>query len=141
MKNYLDLQGIDTLIPITIEIEPIGIPQVDIVINGNVFDYEQLRSPVVITDFCQLLTPITIELVLSNKHYTTEYETAVVIRRLAIDNINLIPQYAHLAKYHNDHNQSQATNYLGFNGKWALTFDRPFYQWLHQTQGQGWLLS
>ena len=78
---------------------------------------------------------------LRNKHYTTEYETAVIIKRLSIDNIEIIPQYDYLADYDNDHDNNNPTHYLGFNGKWTLTIDRPFYQWLHQVQNQGWLIG
>ena len=76
-----------------------------------------------------------------NKVYTTEYETAVIIKRLSIDNINIIPEYTHCAEYNNDHGFTDPTSYIGFNGKWALTFDRPFYQWLHQAHNQGWLIG
>jgi hypothetical protein len=141
MKNYSDLLGINTLIPITIELEPVGNPEVQLTINNNQLDYTVLNNKITVTDFVQLLSSITIEVELINKHYTLEYETAVIIQRLSIDNINLIPDYDYLATYINDHNNSNPTHYLGFNGKWTLTIDRPFYQWLHQAQEQGWLLS
>lgn len=141
MNSYSNLPDINTLIPITVELQPIGNPCVDLIINHNKIDYSSLTHTVCVTDFCKLMDSITVSLILSNKHYTTEYETAVVIKRLSIDNIDIIPQYAYLADYQNDHNNTNPTNYLGFNGKWTLTIDRPFYQWLHQVQGQGWLLT
>lgn len=140
MKNYSDLLGTKSLLPVTIELESVGIPTVTIAINDNIIDYKELQTTL-ITDYIELLEPVTISIVLSNKHYTTEYETAVIIRRLSIDNINLIPLYDYLATYTNDHNNHTPTSYLGFNGKWTLTIDRPFYQWLHQAQNQGWLLN
>jgi hypothetical protein len=82
----------------------------------------------------------SIEIELSNKHYTLEYETAVIIKQLSVDNIDLLSK-VYLADYVNDHNNTSPTSYLGFNGKWTLTFDKPFYRWLHQHSGQGWLLS
>lgn len=139
MKRYSDLQAIDNLLPVTIALEPIGTPTVTVIINDNVFEYKQLPKTS-ITDYIDLLEPVKISIVLSDKHYTTEYETAVIIRQLSIDNINLIPKYDYLAEYTNDHNNNNPTSYLGFNGKWTLTINRPFYQWLHQAQGQGWLL-
>ena len=30
-------------------------------------------------------------------------------------------------------------NYLGWNGKWALTFDLPVFTWIHQVQNLGWI--
>jgi hypothetical protein len=32
-------------------------------------------------------------------------------------------------------------NYLGWNGKWTLTFDVPVFTWIHQTQNLGWLYT
>lgn len=29
--------------------------------------------------------------------------------------------------------------YLGWNGKWALTFDIPIFTWIHKTQNLGWI--
>lgn len=141
MKNYSDLQDISRLIPISICLEPVGQPCVDLIINNNIVDYRSLNNSVTYTEFVDLLAPISISIILSNKIYTQEYETAVIIKQLSVDNIDLIPDYDYLADYQNDHNNTNPTSYLGFNGKWTLTIDRPFYQWLHQVQSQGWLLS
>jgi hypothetical protein len=86
------------------------------------------------------LDPIDIDIRLSNKQYTTEYETAIKFK-IYIDNIEIIPKYDYLADYINDHDNNNPTNYLGFNGKWTLTIDRPFYHWLHYHSGQGWLIG
>lgn len=32
-------------------------------------------------------------------------------------------------------------NYLGWNGKWALTFDIPVFTWIHKTQNLGWIYN
>lgn len=130
MKNYSDLQVTDLLL--SIEIKTIGNPEYCVLVNGHEY-HKEIKLP--------LLEPIIIEVELYNKVYTLEYETAVIIERLSIDNIDIIPNYTHLADYTNDHNNNNPTNYLGFNGKWTLTINRPFYHWLHQVQGQGWLLT
>jgi hypothetical protein len=140
MKTYSDLLATNTLLPVTIILEPVGTPEIAVIINDNIIEYQQLLATT-ITDYVELFSPVTISVILSNKHYTTEYETAVIIKHLSIDNINLIPRYDYLAKYTNDHDNSDPTHYLGFNGKWTLTIDKPFYQWLHQAQGQGWLID
>jgi hypothetical protein len=131
MKNYSDLT--DTEIRIDIQFELIGKPEFRV--NGSVQTQNNFTYCV------DLLTPFSVAIELYNKHYTTEYETAVIIKRLSIDNIEMIPKYDYLAEYINDHNHNNPTNYLGFNGKWSLTIDRPFYQWLHLHSGQGWLIS
>ena len=136
MNNYLDLLDIDTDIQIDVNLSVIGSPDFSVVINNKRWNTPRhIKTPL------KLLSPINIEIELRNKHYTLDYETAVIIDRISVDNINLIPQYDYLADYQNDHNNNNPTSYLGFNGKWTLTIDRPFYQWLHQVQGQGWLLT
>lgn len=136
MKRYSDLLGIDTQIPVEIQLKHIGRPDYVVVINNIIFD-----NQVKIIHSINLLDPITIAIVLQNKIYTLDYETAIIIEKLSIDNIDIIPQYDYLADYQNDHNNNDPTHYLGFNGKWTLTIDRPFYQWLHRVSGQGWLLT
>ena len=88
-----------------------------------------------------LFEPFFIQVELKNKtKLYPDQETAVQIK-LQIDGIDLLPRFDYLAKYVNDQDNNSPTSYLGYNGKWRLTFDRPFYQWLHQATGQGWLLS
>jgi hypothetical protein len=140
MKTYLDLQAIDSRLHCHIELEPVGNPEVAVIIDG-VYGGGKLFQSVIFDVDIDLLKPFTIEIALKNKIYTTEQETAVIVKQLQIDGIDLVPRFDYLAVYDNDHDNSNPTSYLGFNGKWALTFDRPFYQWLHQATGQGWLIS
>ena len=140
MKTYLDLQDIDTRLRLTISIEPIGLPDTRIVVNRDSIDYPRLSAPITLDYQLSLLDPITIDIRLSNKHYTTEYETAIIFK-IYIDDIEVIPKYDYLATYINDHDNTNPTNYLGFNGKWSLTIDQPFYHWLHEHSGQGWLIG
>lgn len=140
MNTYSDLQDIDSRLQLHIELEPVGTPDVTVSVNGFANHYPRLSNNVVLDYHIGLLDLFSIDIELRNKHYTTEYETAVVIRKLSIDNIELVPKYDCLAEYHNDHNNDNPTSYLGFNGKWMLAFDRPFYHWLHQHSGHGWLI-
>lgn len=32
-----------------------------------------------------------------------------------------------------------ATNHLGWNGKWVLTFTAPIFTWIHQVEDLGWI--
>jgi hypothetical protein len=141
MKTYSDLQAIDTRLHLHIELEPVGTPDVRISINDVVDDYPGLSNTIILDYHVDLLDLFAVDIELRDKHYTTEYETAVIIKRLSVDNIELIPEYDYLAKYVNDHDNNNPTSYLGFNGKWTLTIDRPFYHWLHQHSGQGWLIG
>lgn len=140
MNNYSDLQAIDHRLHCRLELMPVGIPEVTVLINDTYGGGKLFKSVIFDVDV-DLLKSFSIEIELKNKIYTAGYETAVIIQRLQIDGIDLVPKFDYLAQYINDHSNNNPTSYLGFNGKWTLTFDRPFYQWLHQTLGQGWLLS
>ena len=143
MKTYSDLPA--TKLKLTADLEIVGRP-----------DFTLSTSPCGITNqhfthcefnqitqsyYLDLLNPFTFEIELMNKDYNIDNKTAVIIRRLSVDNISIIPEYTQHAVYNNDHGFTDPTNYLGFNGKWTLTFDRPFYQWLHQARSQGWLIG
>jgi hypothetical protein len=141
MKTYSDLQDINTCIDISICLRPIGRPNIWVKVNRDFVGYTALSEDIQLDYQVGLLDNINITVELLNKHYTTEYETAIIIDNIIIDNITIIPQYDYLAEYVNDHDNNNPTNYLGFNGKWSLTIDRPFYHWLHQHSGQGWLIG
>ena len=140
MKTYSDLQAIDQRLHCHVELEPVGTPEVAVIING-VYGGGKLFKSVVFDVNIDLLHSFTIEIELKNKIYTTEQETAVIIKCLQIDGIDIVPRFDYLAEYDNDRNNNDPTSYLGFNGKWTLTIDRPFYQWLHEHSGQGWLIG
>jgi hypothetical protein len=141
MKTYSDLQAIDTRLHLHIELEPVGTPDITVSVNDVIDDYSRLSNIIILDYHIDLLDLFAVNIELRDKHYTTEYETAVIIKRLSVDNIELIPEYDYLAKYVNDHDNNNPTSYLGFNGKWTLTIDQPFYHWLHQHSGQGWLIG
>jgi hypothetical protein len=77
---------------------------------------------------------------LKNKIYGLNPDTAVVLNQISIDRFDIIPAWTQLAEYVNDHDNTDPTSYLGFNGEWKLEISEPFYQWRHQVTGQGWLL-
>jgi hypothetical protein len=77
----------------------------------------------------------------SNKIHSLDRDTAVVIDSLTLDGFDLVPNYVHLARYENEADYQDPTTYLGFNGRWQLDIDQPFYVWRHRATGQGWLLQ
>jgi hypothetical protein len=144
MKQFSDLQAIDTKINIDIMLTAIaqnGNPEIAVTVNDQTLFDKSLQGTILLSYQVPLLSPMFFCLELKNKQYNQNLETAVIIDRISVDNIDIMPTYSHLADYQNDHNNHNPTNYLGFNGKWTLTIDRPFYQWLHQAQGHGWLLT
>tara|TARA_R110000803_G_scaffold71529_2_gene134808 strand:- start:749 stop:1177 length:429 start_codon:yes stop_codon:yes gene_type:complete len=141
MKNYSDLQAIDFKLDVCIELDPVGTPDIVVEIANNTYANSKLTAPKKLEYQLDLRDIFSINIELKNKAYTLEYDTAVIIQRISIDSIDIVPKFDYLANYSNDHNNNNPTNYLGFNGKWILKFDRPFYQWLHQVTGQGLLVD
>jgi hypothetical protein len=144
MKNFYDLLDIDTTIDLVLELDVIfdnGYPSLKVSVNQEHLHFGVLTESCKLQTTVNLLDPFKLEILLSDKKYNSIKETAVIIKSIKIDNIEIIPKYNHLIDYQNDHNKTIKTNYLGYNGKWILDIDRPFYQWYHQTSGQGWLLS
>ena len=141
MKNYLDLRATNHQLRVEIELEALGRPKFSCGIDNDIMEYYSNSDTINLSYKLDLLEPFSVIIELMDKVYTTEYETAIIIKQLSVDNIDIIPKYDYLAEYNNDHDNNAPTSYLGFNGKWTLTFDRPFYHWLHQVTGQGWLLT
>ena len=145
MKNFLDLLAIDPVIEISMRLTPIvdnGVPTA-IVTHNNLTVFESALAEPVTLHFTHLhiLDPLKISVELKNKKYNADVETAIIVDSLMIDNFELVPQYTHLLKYVNDHNNTCSTNYLGFNGVWTLDTSEPFYHWKHKILGNGWLLQ
>jgi len=145
MKNFYDLQDISTTIDVVLELEVIdtnGEPTVEIFLNeSKLYEKCPLNGFRRFYTSLKLMDTAKLEISMSNKQYNAEKETAIIIKSLKIDNIEIIPTYNHLVDYQNDHNKNITTNYLGYNGKWTLHIDRPFYQWYHQVSSQGWILT
>lgn len=145
MNRFSDLLASKPSITVSISLAPViaaGIPTVTVQVNQQVLFSGELDQAVQLeTTELDLLQPLVISVAMSNKHYDANRETAVIVQSFKIDDFEFVPGHTHLFEYINDHGNSQPTNYLGFNGVWSLTTDRPFYQWLHQVTGQGWLID
>lgn len=144
MKNFLDLLAINSRIITQIKLSSVtdnGAPRVGVFINDFCLLNSWLNEPITIDYSAHILDPIVIKITMNNKEYNRDKETAVIINSIQVDNIQLIPKFDYLAEYINDHNNNNPTSYLGFNGTWILDINRPFYQWLHEHTGQGWLLT
>lgn len=141
MKNYLDLQATNFNLDICIELVPVGTPDIVIKVADNTYANSKLDTLKKLKYSLDLNATFSIEIELRNKTYSLEYETAVIVQCIAIDSVEVIPKFSYLARYVNDHDYNDPTSYLGFNGKWILEFNRPFYQWLHQVTGQGLLVD
>jgi hypothetical protein len=144
MTVFSELLATKHSLTIKIQLSPIvdnGVPICAVRINDSVEYYGQLLDSITLVKQLSLLEIFDIKISMLDKRYSEERETAVVIKSILIDDFEIIPHYTHLIDYDNDHNYNRATSYLGFNGTWRLSIDRPFYQWRHQVTNQGWLLT
>lgn len=144
MKSFSDLLDIDRRIAVRIKLNCItdnGIPRAGVFVNDKCLLNTWLNEPITIDYSARLLDPINIKITMNNKEYNADRETAVIIQSIRVDNIELIPKFDHLVEYINDHHDSSPTHYLGFNGTWIFDINQPFYRWLHEHTGQGWLLT
>jgi hypothetical protein len=144
MKNFSDLLATKSELMICIALNPIvsnGVPGCRLTINQSDLFYGDLTDKLTCSFRTSLTDSVDLKIELYNKIYSAENETAIEIESIQIDSFELVPGWTHLASYHNDHSVSNPTSYLGFNGTWRLTIDKPFYHWLHEITGQGWLLK
>ena len=115
MKHYLELT--DTPLTVKLAIGAEKSTDYTVSIGGRTFDRVKYASVKI-----DNLAPFSIE-ILTN--------APVFVNSITIDGIPVIPYFNHLA--------IPQTNYV--TSKWTLTFDQPFYRWLHQARSQGWLLK
>ncbi len=144
MKNFLNLLDTKDNIFVKLELHSItkmNVPYVNVSINDRLEYSDYLQDTLTVTGYFDLLMPLCVKVEMLEKQYNQQKETAVVIDSLSIDDFVIIPQYNHLVVYENEKNFSNSTCYLGANGTWNLSVDKPFYQWLHEITGQGWLLT
>lgn len=144
MKNFSDLLAINADIEIKISVTPIcrnGNPRCRILINNQVWYDDVLSGAQYLSSRVGLTDAICITVEMSDKVYSQERETAVVIDQITIDGFEIVPDWTHLARYENDHDANGPASYLGYNGCWTLEINEPFHRWRHRVTGQGWLLE
>ena len=140
MKNFSDLLATDLKLDLVMSVAPVGMPDVEISINQNLMHQGLLQDTFTVDQQLPLRPGLIISVRLKNKIYGSGPDTAVVLKQISIDGFDIIPAWTQLAEYVNDHDNTDPTSYLGFNGEWKLEIPEPFYQWRHHITGQGWLL-
>lgn len=141
MNNFSDLLDINDCIHLTLTVTPVKVPEIIIKINNKILWDGVITESTSIVEKISLLDSIDISISLRNKNYDVDNLSALIVDQLSIDNFNFVPGWTHLIDYKNDHDYSDPTNYLGFNGTWGISIKEPFYQWVHKVQGHGWLLK
>lgn len=144
MKNLSEILAIDHRCRACLSIEVIkdaGLPDFRIILNDKiVFAGSVAKSQDYDFDF-DLREKFNVTFELKNKKYRSDKETAIVIKKFCVDDIEILPRYNHLLTYENDHNQNITTNYMGYNGKLYISSNENFYMWYHSASDQGLLLK
>jgi hypothetical protein len=124
MKNFSDITAIDTT-------EQLGV-YLRVKIHGNIKYVMKLNGKIVTnTEFTTALD------LLADIDFEVEVLSAEVgnggleIQDLSINGIQVLPVYLHLA--------CPATNYINELGIWYFYIPGPFYPWIHDITGQGWI--
>jgi hypothetical protein len=106
---------------------------------------------------CATTSTVTVELLNKTNADTvpgTELDKAVIVESISFFGIT-DPRFVWLGVYEPCYPEPWATNqqkngvvlkqhltnhnYLGWNGKWTLTFDLPVFTWIHRVQNLGWI--
>lgn len=114
MKNFYEVMDFDTSEKLVVSVELIkhDNAKYEFTINGK---------PVTKIAKFDLLDTLIFDCVVS--------QGAVEIAKIAINDKEVMPIYLHLAK--------PKTSWI--TDSWTLTIPGPFYPWLHQITGQGWI--
>ena len=132
-----------------VTLRPVDLPNVRIGINGDLFLLQLDKTETINFEFesddsCEL----TVELI------DKTAQEAVVIESVSFFDIE-DPKFAWAGVYTPVYPEPWATEqqdqgvvlkphlcphtYLGWNGKWTLTFDLPVFTWIHRVQNLGWI--
>ena len=131
MKNFSDLPDTDLQIVIRIAAHR-GSPQVQVTVSDHrpitVIPSEsgaELRYRVP----CRDALDITLDLLGPDT-------SAALITSVQVDDFDFVPGWTHWATY-----PSSPTTLLDQPGCWCIRLKQPFYCWLHEVTGQGWLFD
>jgi len=137
------------LVKLSVTLRPVDQPNIRVGVNGDLFPITLDKTETIDFEFmsdkdCQL----TVELV--NK----KDQEAVVVESVSFFGIN-DPKFAWAGVYTPDYPEPWASEqrnqdvvlkqhlsphtYLGWPGKWTLTFDVPVFTWIHRVQNLGWI--
>ena len=136
-------------VKMAVTLRPVDLPNVRIGINGDLFLLQLDKTETINFEFesddsCEL----TVELI------DKTAQEAVVIESVSFFDIE-DPKFAWAGVYTPVYPEPWATEqqdqgvvlkphlcphtYLGWNGKWTLTFDLPVFTWIHRVQNLGWI--
>jgi hypothetical protein len=124
MKNFSDITAIDTTGQLTVRLT--------IKIHGNIKYVMKLNGGIVsgteFTTALDLLSDIDLKVEVSSAEVGNG---GLEIQDLSVNGAQVLPIYLHLAR--------PATNYINEVGLWEFHIPGPFYPWIHDITGQGWI--
>jgi len=127
-------------------------PEINIGINDNINRIVLTDDQVFHYEFdTDKSSVLTVELLNKTNADTVDgLDKAVVIESVSFFGIS-DPKFAWAGEYRPEYPEPWASQqhelkpllkshtYLGWNGKWTLTFSVPVFTWIHQTQDLGWI--
>ena len=136
-------------VKMSVTLRPVDNPEVRIGINGGLFPLRLDKTETINFEFeSDVPCELTVELI--NK----TAQEAVVIESVSFFGIE-DPKFAWAGVYTPVYSEPWATEqrdqgvvlkpqlcphtYLGWNGKWTLTFTVPVFTWIHRVQNLGWI--
>jgi hypothetical protein len=136
-------------VKLSVTLRPVDLPNVRIGVNGDLFPIVLDQTNTMHFEFESADTSnLTVELV------DKTAQEAVVIESVSFFDIT-DPRFAWAGVYEPNYPEPWATNqknqgvvlkpqlcphtYLGWPGKWTLTFDVPVFTWVHKVQNLGWI--
>ena len=87
MRNFLEATATRVQLKIALDLRPIGNPCVRVSLGENVLLDGSMSMPLHLEYSHDLLKPLRFTLELSNKEYSQEHETAVIVERFFVDNV------------------------------------------------------
>jgi hypothetical protein len=124
MKNFSDITAIDTAGQLQ--------AQLGVQIHGNIEYVLKLNGEIITateyTTVLDLLADIDLEVMVVSAEAGNG---GLEIQDFSINGIQILPVYLHLAE--------PATNYVNQVGLWHFHIPGPFYPWIHDITGQGWI--
>jgi hypothetical protein len=133
---------------IDIELEPVGTPEVKIIIADKIVDHSLIDGPVVKNfSFNQKSGPFTICVEMLNKH-DYDHDTAIIIKSFTFNDIT-DPKFVWQGCYYPRYPQHligqneklPGHNYISWNGVYQLTCTAPIFTWMHQVLDFGWIFD
>lgn len=136
-------------VKMSVTLRPVDCPEILVGVNGNIASMRLTETTVLDYEFesigsCQL----TVELI------NQQASEAVVVENVSFFGIE-DPKFAWTGVYEPIYPEPWATQqrekgvvlkpqlcphtYIGWPGKWTLTFDLPVFTWIHRVQNLGWI--